>query len=240
MQPGSCLNDLRDLTRLQGERCFLKLFLHVALPKESPDHSVSVRSLTGLPHRHVKSSTQVTGTSALAVGSSEPRRKRNELRQHSSATSRRKRNGGAEHLQITSLPRGGAIALRRRQVAQAGAAVPDALLVALDDAHCVVLGARNVRFAPALRPPGVAVLDEEMRATHLAVQVLLGRCAVVMQIGRVVLAHVVFERFRVGIRWRLPFGLLGVGVEVVREVFAVGVSDLLWRERCELTITLIR
>ena len=66
-----------------------------------------------------------------------------------------------------------------------------------------------------------------MRATHLAAQVLLGRCAVVMQVGRVVLAHVVFEGLRVSAWRRLPLGLLGVGVEVVRQVLAVGVADLL-------------
>ena len=42
-----------------------------------------------------------------------------------------------------------------------------------------------------------------------------------------VLAHVVLERIAVGVwRW-LPFALLGVCVEIVRQVLAVGVSNLL-------------
>lgn len=42
-----------------------------------------------------------------------------------------------------------------------------------------------------------------------------------------VLAHVVLERLAVRVRGWLPFRLLGAGIEVVGQVFAVGVSDLL-------------
>jgi hypothetical protein len=43
----------------------------------------------------------------------------------------------------------------------------------------------------------------------------------------VVLAHVVFEGLTVGVRRRLPAGLFGAWVEVVGQVFAVGVANLL-------------
>jgi hypothetical protein len=66
-----------------------------------------------------------------------------------------------------------------------------------------------------------------VRAADLAAQVLLRGGAVMVQIGRVVLAHVVFEGLRVGLWRRLPFRLLGAGVEVVGEVLAVGVADFL-------------
>ena len=40
-----------------------------------------------------------------------------------------------------------------------------------------------------------------------------------------VLGHVGFELFGVGARGRLPSGLFGGAVEIVREVFGVGVAD---------------
>lgn len=71
------------------------------------------------------------------------------------------------------------------------------------------------------------MLDEQVGSANLTAQVLLGGRAVVVQIGGVILAHVVLEGFRVGLCRRLPFRFFGAGVEVVRQVLAVGVADFL-------------
>lgn len=77
------------------------------------------------------------------------------------------------------------------------------------------------------------MLDEQVRAANFAAEVLgllLGRRAAAVglgEVGGVILAHVVFQGLGVGFGRRLPFGFLGGGVEVVGQVFAVGVADFL-------------
>ena len=71
------------------------------------------------------------------------------------------------------------------------------------------------------------MLYKEVSTSDLSIEVLLIRYTVLAQICCVVLAHVVLERVAVGFLRRLPSRLLGVWVEVVWEVLAVGVSDLL-------------
>ena len=74
-----------------------------------------------------------------------------------------------------------------------------------------------------------------MCTSYLAVEVRLDRGTITSEVGRMVLAHVVLERLAVRLCWRLPFRFLGAGVEVVGEVFAVGMSDLLelWVRQCD-------
>lgn len=75
-----------------------------------------------------------------------------------------------------------------------------------------------------------------MSSTNLAIKVLLIRNPVLLQVRGMILAHVMFKRVAVGLlRW-LPSRLLSTWVEVVREVLAIGVPDLL--ERCEKSIRL--
>ena len=71
------------------------------------------------------------------------------------------------------------------------------------------------------------MLYKEMSGTDLAIKVLLIRNTVLLQICGVILAHVVLESLTVGVWRRLPFRLLSVRVEVVWEILAVGVPDLL-------------
>ena len=71
------------------------------------------------------------------------------------------------------------------------------------------------------------MLNQQMRRADFAVEILGVGHTILLQVGSVVLAHVMFQRFAVGICWWLPFRLLRARVEVVWEVFAVGVPDLL-------------
>lgn len=71
-----------------------------------------------------------------------------------------------------------------------------------------------------------------MSGSDLAFQIRLLDDTVLAQICGMVLAHVMLESLTVRVRRRLPSRLLGVWVEIVREILAVGVSDLL-RERYE-------
>lgn len=71
------------------------------------------------------------------------------------------------------------------------------------------------------------MLHQKMRGADFAVEILGIGHTVLLQIRGMVLTHVMFQRFAVGVCWWLPFGLLCAGVEVVWEVFAVGVTDLL-------------
>lgn len=73
------------------------------------------------------------------------------------------------------------------------------------------------------------MLHEEMSAADLAIEVLLVRKAVLVQVSGMVLAHVVLESLAVGVCRRLPSRLLCVRVEVIRQILAVGVPDLLIR-----------
>lgn len=66
-----------------------------------------------------------------------------------------------------------------------------------------------------------------MRSTDFAFQVLISRCPVPADVGSVILAHVVFQCLGVGVGGWFPAGFFCCGVEVVGEVFAVGVADLL-------------
>lgn len=77
------------------------------------------------------------------------------------------------------------------------------------------------------------MLDEQMRGADLAFLLTL---AVGSQTGGAVVgAHVVFERLAVGTGRRLPSALLGRGIEIVRKVLGVGVSDLpAARKTCSL------
>ena len=77
------------------------------------------------------------------------------------------------HLQITALPSGAAITLRRGEVPEAGGTTLDPLLVTLDDVHGVVLGPRDLCLAPRRRPAGVAMLHKEVGASDLPIEVLL-------------------------------------------------------------------
>ena len=71
------------------------------------------------------------------------------------------------------------------------------------------------------------MLHEEMSASDLSIEILLVREPFLVQVRRMVLAHVVLERVAIGVWWWFPFALLGVCVEIVRQVLAVGVSNLL-------------
>ena len=65
-----------------------------------------------------------------------------------------------------------------------------------------------------------------MSCPDFAVKILLVGETVLLEVGRVILAHVVLERVAVRVLRRLPFRFLGVCVEVVRQVLAVRVPHL--------------
>lgn len=69
------------------------------------------------------------------------------------------------------------------------------------------------------------MLDQEMSAADLAFEFLLD-VEIRAQVGSVILAHVVLQRLAVGVLRRLPSRLFAAGVEVVRQVLAVGVANL--------------
>lgn len=75
------------------------------------------------------------------------------------------------------------------------------------------------------------MLYEEVSASDLAIQILLVGELVLVQVGGVVLSHILFERLAVRVLRRLPSRLLGVRVEVVRQILAVGMPHLLIRIR---------
>jgi hypothetical protein len=64
-----------------------------------------------------------------------------------------------------------------------------------------------------------------MGTSDFAFETLL-RCSTVgSHIFSVVLAHVMFQRFAVGFGRRLPPRLLSAGIEVIRQVLAIGMAD---------------
>lgn len=90
--------------------------------------------------------------------------------------------------------------------------------------HGVVLGASDLGLTPTRGTARVSVLDEQMRGADLA---LLLALAVGSQTGGAVVgAHVMLERLAIGAGGGLPSALLGRGIEVIREVLGVGVSNL--------------
>ena len=135
--------------------------------------------------------------------------------------------GGGErrrNLQITLLPRTAAVTLARRQIPQPNLPGLDPFLVPAQDIQGLLLGPSDLGLLPTARPAAVAVLDEQMGRSDLAV---LGG-ARDGRVGRraVVRGHVGFDLVGVGAGRGFPAGFLGRGVEVVREVFGVGVPDL--------------
>ena len=130
------------------------------------------------------------------------------------------------HSQVTTFPGGAAVTLRHRQFAQTRGAARDLALVSLNNSHRIVLGTRNVCLAPGRRSSRVAVLHQQMSTPDLAVKILLGCHTITFERAGVVHGHVMLERVAVGVRRWLPSRLLCLGVEVVRQVLAVGVPDL--------------
>lgn len=110
---------------------------------------------------------------------------------------------GVLHLQITSLPRGRAIALCDGQITETRLATFDLTLIPADDVVRVVLGTGDFGLAPRRGPPGLSVLDEQVGRPDLALETLLAR-SVRTKISCVVLAHVVLQRLTVGLCRRLP------------------------------------
>jgi hypothetical protein len=129
-----------------------------------------------------------------------------------------------KNIQIASLPRAAAITLGGSKVTKAGCAASDSGFVAEDDGHGIVLGASDLGLTPTRGTPRVSVLDKQMRCANLA---LLLALAVGSQASRAVVgAHVMLEGLAIGAGRRLPSALLGRGVEIVRKVLGVGVSNL--------------
>lgn len=79
------------------------------------------------------------------------------------------------------------------------------------------------------------MLHKKVRASNLALQALFSRSTVRAHVLGVVLTHVVFQRFAVRLRRWLPSRLLRVWVEVIRQVFAIRMSDFpARRQACSL------
>lgn len=139
-----------------------------------------------------------------------------------------------QHSQVASLAcaaavRLGGCQLRERlgfsAVIWSGALVClDLSLIALDQRARLLFGPGDVRLPPAGRSPAVPVLDKQVSCADLVarVGVVGGRDA----LGAVVGSHVLLELVRVSARRRLPSRVLGGGVEVVGQVFAVRAADL--------------
>ena len=92
------------------------------------------------------------------------------------------------------------------------------------DLDGLLLGPSDVGLPPAAGPSAILVLDQKVTAPNFSL-------ALVRSVGTacgaaVVLGHVDLEGLRVGPGRRLPAGLFRRGIEIVREVLGVGVTDL--------------
>lgn len=93
----------------------------------------------------------------------------------------------------------------------------------LQDLNGLFLAAGDLGLAPAARATAVAVLDQQVAATDLALTLARGLWA---SCGSMVLRHVQFQFLSVGVGRRFPARFFGGGVEVVGEVLGVGVANL--------------
>ena len=125
-------------------------------------------------------------------------------------------------LQITLLAGTAAVRLRNGEFAQADLSGLNARLVALQDFNCLFLGAGDISFSPAAGTTAVAVLDEQVAAADFAFAFTRG---IRTGSGGVVLCHVDFEFLGIGIGRGLPAGFFCVGVEVIRKVLGVRVTN---------------
>jgi hypothetical protein len=98
----------------------------------------------------------------------------------------------------------------------------DALFVALQDLNCLFLGAGDISLPPAAGTAAVAVLDEQVAAADFAFAFARG-------IGTgsrgVVLRHVDLKFLGIGAGRRFPARFFCVGVEVVRKVLGVRMTN---------------
>lgn len=96
--------------------------------------------------------------------------------------------------------------------------------MAENDAHSLIFCPRDLGFSPTRRAPRIFVLHEKMRASNLA---LLCASTIGSQVGGAVVGtHVVLEGLAICARGRFPSAFFGGGIEVVRKILGVGVSDL--------------
>lgn len=87
-------------------------------------------------------------------------------------------------------------------------------MVPTDQVAGLLLRARDLGFPPTSRAPAVAMLDEEMGSSDLALRRRKpGWCNA---LGAVVGCHVILQCFRVCSRRWLPSGVFCLSMEVVR------------------------
>lgn len=140
----------------------------------------------------------------------------------------------SRHLQIAALPCTAAVRLGRRQlrkrlgfstIALCSALIClDLRLVAFDELARLLLGPGDLGFSPTGRTSAVLVLDKKMGCPDLVATVcVVGRR---YTLGAMVGSHVLLELLGVGACWRLPSRVLCRGVKVVREILAVGATNL--------------
>lgn len=143
--------------------------------------------------------------------------------QHGPATNVTQECRNEKDLQISLLPRTTAVTLTRRQIPQTGFPALDLLLIALQDLQRLRLGPSNLGLLPTTRPPAIPMLHQQMCRSDFPVfgRARSGRVGG----GTVVKGHVGFYLVRVRARGGFPAGFFGGGVEVVGEVFGVGVAD---------------
>ena len=139
----------------------------------------------------------------------------------------------SRHSQIAALSRTAAIGLGCRQfrerlglstvVCCIALICLNLCLVALDELARLLLGPRDLGLPPAGWSPAVPVLDEKMCCANLVARTsVVGRRDT---LGAVVGGHVLFQLLWVSARRRLPSRVLCPSVEIVRQIFAVGVAD---------------
>jgi hypothetical protein len=131
------------------------------------------------------------------------------------------------HSQIAPLPRTATITLTNRQIPQRHLPRPDTRLVRQHNLNSLLLCPRNLRLTPATRPPAILVLDQQMRGPDFALvpeRRRIGRRA--RGARGVVGRHVGFQKAGVCAGGGLPARLLCQGVEVVGQVFGLGVAHL--------------
>ena len=133
-------------------------------------------------------------------------------------------DGKQKNLQVALLPRTATVRLSSREITKADLIRANALLMTLNDADSFLFGPGDLRFSPAARPSAILVLDQQMRRSNLAFLCAFVQLSRRRRRGAVMLRHVGFQLLRVRLRGGLPSRLFGGRVEIVREVFRIGVA----------------